>query len=105
MTTVTVPILATKAEIRCDALICRNNLDVPESDPLAKYSVHIDRISEPQTENGTRVGSRERLTTLTVPTADVMQHEITLEGLTLSGAQIMGFVNALIDDFKADGLE
>jgi hypothetical protein len=104
MATVTIPFAATQQEIRCDALICRNMLDVAESDPLNKYSVSLDRVAEPQDADGKRLGERVRLATLRIPTVDVMTHEVTLNGLTLTGAQIMGFVNALVDDFKADGL-
>jgi hypothetical protein len=104
MTAIIIPITATQQEIRCDALICRNNLDIPEDRPLDKYSVYLDRISEPQDADGKRVGERQRLPTLKIPTADVLAHEITLNGLTLTGAQIMGFVNALVDDYKADSL-
>lgn len=104
MATITIPNVATQQEIRCDGLICRNNLDVSEDNPLQKYSIILDRMAEPQDATGKRIGDRVRLPSLSVPMTDLFTHDITINGVTMTGAQIMGFVNALIDDYKADGL-
>ena len=72
MATVTIPITATRREIRCVQLSCYNSLDELESNPLRKYSMTIKRVSEPQDANGTTVGSREPLPELSVNLATLM---------------------------------
>lgn len=104
MATITIPNVATQYEIRCDGFVCRNRLDVPESDPLAKYSASLDRMAEPQDANGNRVGERVRLPTLELSLADVMGETFTAAGVTVTGAQLLALINTAIDAHKADGV-
>ena len=104
MATVTIPVAATQQEIRCDAFICRNNLDVPESDPLNKYSAFIDRVAEPQDSTGGQVGIRQRLDPVRLDLAALMGESFTASGVTVTGAQLLALINAAIDAHKADGL-
>ena len=104
MVSITVPNAAVQYEIRCDALICRNAFDIPESDPLAKYSATIDRQAEPQDADGLRVGERQRLPSLQLDLAPLMSETFTAAGATVSGAQLLALINTLIDAHKADGV-
>jgi hypothetical protein len=104
MATITVPIAATQQEIRCDAFICRNALDVSESDPLNKYSAFIDRVAEPQDATGAQVGVRNRLDPVRLDLAALMAESFTAGGVTVTGAQLLALINAAIDAHKAEGM-
>lgn len=105
MTTITIPVTATQQEIRCDSLICRNALDISEDNPLNKYSVILDRLAEPQDAEGNRVGDRMRLASRTVPMGEIFAATVTVDGILLTGAQVMTAVNAIVDQFKANDLQ
>ena len=104
MATITIPNVATQYEIRCDALICRNRLDVSESDPMAKYSATLDRMAEPQDANGVPAGARVRLDPLTLDLATLMGEAFTADGVTVTGVQLLALINTMIDAHKADGV-
>lgn len=116
MASVTIPNPATRQEVRADAVILRNNLDVklPEDPALitdalliAKYGgITIDRMLEPQDDAGRQVAERIRAPTPAQPSlADILPHTYTRpDGSTFTGRQLMWDIAILTDHHKAEGL-
>jgi len=91
-------------EIRVPNFVAYNNLDVPVTDPLNKYSFVINRVAEPQDADHNQVGSRIPLQSHTMKIADIAEQEFTAAGVTATGLQVLALVSAVIDAHKGDGL-
>ncbi len=89
-------------EVRSTGFTATNNLGV--KGPFGKYGMTIQRIKEPQDEQGNQVGPREAVTDVVIPDVVLLAGEkYTLsDGTVLTAGQILEAVNAFTDAHKAE---
>lgn len=115
MATITIPTIATRQEVRADAVHLYNNLDVklPEDPSLitdelliAKYGqILIDRQLEPQNDTGEQVGDRVRAPAHNPRLQDILNRTYTRpDGSTFTGRQVLWDLAILADNHKAEDL-
>jgi len=81
-----------------------NDLNVPITDLPHKFTLVIHRIAEPQNSAHVPVGSRITLQSRTMRGGDAAAEFFTVGNITLTGAQVLAFVQAVVDKHKPDGL-
>jgi hypothetical protein len=91
-------------EVRCPSFTAFNNLGAPG--PGGKYSLSIQRVSEPQDQQGNQIGERIALPEVQFPELLVAAGErYTLsDGTVLTVAQLLEGVNRFVDAHKGDNL-
>ncbi len=91
-------------EVRCPGFTTSNDLGVPG--PLGKYSVVIQRIQEPQDNDGNQVGPRTDLPPVVIPDVVMLAAEnyILRDGTKLNAGQILEAVNLFVDAHKAENI-
>ena len=112
MAQITIPAPSTRLEVRCSAVIARNNLDVALSDPptLAELSekygrIILDRALEPVDAAGKACGPRQQIDAAELTYAEVAGRVYARpDGTTFTGAQFAWDMQIMADFHKAKGL-
>ena len=112
MATITIPAPSARLEVRCSAVIARNNLDVALSDPptLAELSekygrISLDRALEPVDADGNPCGPRQQIDPAELTYVEVAgQVYARPDGTTFTGAQFAWDMQIMADCHKAKGL-
>ncbi len=81
-----------------------NDLNVPITDLAHKFTLVIHRVAEPQNSVHVVVGNRIPLQSRTMRGGDAAAEFFTVGNITLTGAQVLAFVQAVVDKHKPDGL-
>jgi len=91
-------------EVRCPSFTASNNLGAPG--PMGKYSVAIQRVAEPQDQQGNQVADRIQLPDVSFPEilAKAGEHYKLADGTVLSVAQLLEGINLFVDAHKGDNL-
>ena len=112
MTTITIPAPSTRLEVRCSAVIARNDLRKALSNPPtmeeleAKFGVIIlDRVLEPVDADGNPCGPRQQIDAAELTYAEVAGLVYSRpDGTTFTGAQFAWDMQIMADVHKAKGL-
>lgn len=112
MGTVTIPAPSTRLEVRCDAIIARNDLSKSLSDPPtldeleAKFGrISLDRVLEPIDADGKASGPQQRIDRADLTYIEVAERTYTRpDGSTFSGHQHCWDTQIVADAHKAKGL-